>query len=269
MNRRTIIFAILISIGTVCMSDDVLGKVQVTNSLKRESITDKIYNERFGGRIKKPGTGIGATGFIIVGNSIEESEVTKVISTIASQLRHEQRVLHIDTMHGLPTRELVVKNGLATAVFVVSDAELPSIVIAPEDRWAVVNIVQLRMGLKNDLLSKKLYEARCRGELQRAFCYVNGGGSSQYDGNIMDITEANQIDSLNPDLTVVDTIARCRKYLTLIGVTQPIITTYSRACKDGWAPAPTNDVQKAIWDKVHAMPTEPIKIKPEAKKTEK
>ena len=24
---------------------------------------------------------------------------------------------------------------------------------------------------------------------------------------------------------------------------------------------PTNDVQKAIWDKVHAIPTEPLKIK--------
>ena len=31
-------------------------------------------------------------------------------------------------------------------------------------------------------------------------------------------------------------------------------------------PAPTNDVQKAIWDEIHAMPTEPIKIKPETKK---
>ena len=27
-----------------------------------------------------------------------------------------------------------------------------------------------------------------------------------------------------------------------------------------------NEYQKAIWDKVHAMPTAPIKIKPETKK---
>ena len=46
-------------------------------------------------------------------------------------------------------------------------------------------------------------------------------------------------------------------------------SVYRKACEEGWAPAPTNDVQKAIWDKVHAMPTEPIKIKPETKKTEK
>ena len=44
---------------------------------------------------------------------------------------------------------------------------------------------------------------------------------------------------------------------------------YLVAVQEGWAPQPTNDVQKAIWDKVHALPTEPIKIKPEEKKTEK
>ena len=44
---------------------------------------------------------------------------------------------------------------------------------------------------------------------------------------------------------------------------------YRKACEEGWAPAPTNDVQKAIWDKVHEMPTEPIKIKPETKKQDK
>ena len=46
-----------------------------------------------------------------------------------------------------------------------------------------------------------------------------------------------------------------------LGVRPAIYDTYDRACQEGWAPAPTNDVQKAIWDEVHEMPTEPIKIK--------
>jgi hypothetical protein len=54
-----------------------------------------------------------------------------------------------------------------------------------------------------------------------------------------------------------------------LGVLPAQRATYLKACEEGWAPAPTNDVQKAIWDKVHAMPTEPIKIKPETKKQEK
>ena len=53
---------------------------------------------------------------------------------------------------------------------------------------------------------------------------------------------------------------------TLEGVSTLRFATYWQACKEGWAPAPTNDVQKAIWDKVHSLPTAPLKIAPEPKK---
>ncbi len=46
--------------------------------------------------------------------------------------------------------------------------------------------------------------------------------------------------------------------------------TYRRACQEGWAPAPTNDVQRAIWEQVRADkergPTKPITISPPNKK---
>jgi len=32
------------------------------------------------------------------------------------------------------------------------------------------------------------------------------------------------------------------------------------ACQEGWAPAPTNDIQKAIWNEVRQLPAKPIKI---------
>ena len=47
-------------------------------------------------------------------------------------------------------------------------------------------------------------------------------------------------------------------------------TTYRRACYEGWAPAPTNEFQKAIWEKVKADrergPTTPITIPPPTQK---
>ena len=46
--------------------------------------------------------------------------------------------------------------------------------------------------------------------------------------------------------------------------------SYKRACIEGWAPAPTNDIQKAIWEQAKADkergPTNPIKIPPPKKK---
>ena len=51
-----------------------------------------------------------------------------------------------------------------------------------------------------------------------------------------------------------------------LGIRRVRHTTYRKACYEGWAPPPTNAYQKAIWDMVHALPTEPMKIKPETKK---
>ena len=34
----------------------------------------------------------------------------------------------------------------------------------------------------------------------------------------------------------------------------------------GWAPQPTNEVQRAIWDKVHAIPDKPLTIEFNPKK---
>ena len=67
----------------------------------------------------------------------------------------------------------------------------------------------------------------------------------------------------------VDVIKRFGPYLEGYGVNPEKIVSYRKACEEGWAPQPTNDFQKAVWDDVHAMPSEPIKIKPEEKKTER
>jgi len=36
--------------------------------------------------------------------------------------------------------------------------------------------------------------------------------------------------------------------------------------EEGWAPAPTNEYQKIVWDKVHAIPQKPMKIEFDPKK---
>jgi hypothetical protein len=49
-----------------------------------------------------------------------------------------------------------------------------------------------------------------------------------------------------------------------LGVLPAQRATDMKACQEGWAPAPTNDVQKAIWEKVKAekseKPSKPIKV---------
>ena len=57
------------------------------------------------------------------------------------------------------------------------------------------------------------------------------------------------------------TFFKARSYFDMCGVTPARKGTYESACQQGWAPAPTNEAQKAIWDKVHAIPDQPLKIK--------
>ena len=55
-------------------------------------------------------------------------------------------------------------------------------------------------------------------------------------------------------------------YLRAIGVKPAEKTTYRKACHEGWAPPPTNEVQKAIWEQIHSSPDKPIKIEFDPKK---
>ena len=64
----------------------------------------------------------------------------------------------------------------------------------------------------------------------------------------------------------VDVIARFAPNLKPFGVTPALMVTYRKACTEGWAPAPTNDIQKAIWEKEHAIPKNPMKIEFDPKK---
>lgn len=53
-------------------------------------------------------------------------------------------------------------------------------------------------------------------------------------------------------------------------ITPAEIQTYRNACRQGWAPAPTNDYQKAIYERMQADkergPSKPLTITPPAKK---
>ena len=54
--------------------------------------------------------------------------------------------------------------------------------------------------------------------------------------------------------------------VSAIGLQAAKPVTYKMACRQGWAPAPTNSIQKAIWNDVFSVPDKPIKIEFDPKK---
>jgi len=211
---------------------------------------------RAGGYVARPGSMKGQIAFIDAGSGIGEDELRKVVSALGEKLaKYDVRVEKAEA--GSPAA-VKARSGADVAVVVVDDDATPAMLVAPEDRWAAVNVRKVSEGLKGSAVGR-FRASRCRKEILRAFTFVCGGVASSFDGNILDVPSPAELD-LRDEFIPFDKFAAFTKHLSGIGVTPRRLVTYKRACREGWAPAPTNDVQKAIWDEVHQLPTKPIKI---------
>ena len=120
------------------------------------------------------------------------------------------------------------------------------------------------------MLNEKYRSATYKNNALRAMGFISGVGFSQYENDMMQpYYTLKELDGNIHAYIQPMNMAKMGKFWKRFGVKKEARIPYLVAVQEGWAPAPTNDVQKAIWDKVHALPTEPIKIKPEEKKTEK
>lgn len=138
----------------------------------------------------------------------------------------------------------IKETGANISVVVTSSDDLPPSLIAIEKRWAVVNVKALKGNLPKGKVGDVLFAARCRKETMRAFSVVCGGSGSQYQGTIVNAISPEDLDTLDETIPL-DTIMAYNKYLARLGVTRRRMVTYRRAYIEGWAPAPTNDYQRA------------------------
>ena len=139
----------------------------------------------------------------------------------------------------------------------------PTILVAPEDPWAAVNV----KNLMKDNPAPEVLKTRIRKELWRAFAFAMGAANSQMQPCLMrpifslkDL-DAEKVAILSPSpLMGISQTAERLNFATSRRV------TYKTAVVEGWAPAPTNDIQRAICEKVKAeqseKPSNPLKIRP-------
>lgn len=147
-------------------------------------------------------------------------------------------------------------------VFVEENNTNPALLVAPEEAWARVNVAKLR----NDNPDAAVLAARIRKEIWRGAAIAAGGSDSQVQPSLMrSIANLKQLD-VAPEIPMPDTFNKMISFAKDKDFSIVKKTTYKKACKEGWAPAPTNDVQKAIWDKVHEIPKNPMKIEFDPKK---
>lgn len=134
------------------------------------------------------------------------------------------------------------------AIFIIDDESLPMSLVAVEAGWAVVNTATLKL------------EPRFSKELTRVTTLLGGAGYSPIATSVMHaVKNPSDLDKAIDGFTM-DMYNAILGNLKGLGMAPMRKTTYLKACQEGWAPAPSNDYQKAIWNQTHEIPTEPLKI---------
>ena len=214
---------------------------------------EAIYRNT-GGFVRKPGSNAGKVAFIDAQGRFSRAEIEASARNIGGTYRIDVVVVE-GKADGIAGAVAAAKRaGGATSVVVASlDPAMPALVVLPDERCAIVNVAAFPAECDAGLLRK---------QVARGFAAVSGAMSSQADPSLMSAFDnPRKLAAFPAEAIPADVGVRVKNALRSMGVTPYLVATYKRACQEGWAPAPTNDVQKAIWDKVHAIPTEPIKIK--------
>ena len=249
-NRKTVLFALAAAFAAGAWGAALTPEQIAERKAKVSEMIEKA-KARTGGLCVKPGKG--AVAVVDCQKRIGEAALGKAIRYL-----HGRLPVEIRTLRGTcppVAGKVALPEGCAAAVYLVDEGEMAMSLIAPEGHWGVLNVA--RIATKSDALT----EDRLVKEFLRVAVMAYGGGTSHYEGSILQkVSEAEDLDGLGKPVIPIEQLGGMKRNLEALGVVPSRKATYQIACKEGWAPQPTNDVQKAIWEKVHAIPQKPIKI---------
>lgn len=136
----------------------------------------------------------------------------------------------------------------------------PSLLAAPEDGWAAVGVKALRDGVETE----EEFLSRVRKEAWRAVAYALGVGHESVPSVLRPVYKPSDLEAMNDEMPSPYSLSLISQCATLRGIGQVRIVSYRQACREGWAPAPTNDAQRVFYEQAKAEkergPTNPIEI---------
>jgi len=248
---RRLILAVLMVLSVVPMYVEAVVPQKVKQELtpeekqrRREAAKQRRY-VRTGGLVQAPYKGR-VVSVVNMGKDVDAKILAEFAQTVEAGLR-------------FPVEVGLSRSANAGIVLEVRDSDYPAaFIVAPENGYAMVNVAKLRAdGASGDKLNDRLFK-----ELWRSLVYLLGGGNNPQPNCIMKpITSPRELDAFTSRCPCPLSFTFVTDAAKRFGVSPRIIATYLEACQEGWADKPTNDVQRAIWDKVHQVPSAPIQIK--------
>jgi len=257
--KHTIIAFICIALSVVADASDN-GKRPTTDAertAKREAMM-----RRTGGPFTIPASGFvqlvdyqSQADFAKLAKKFEETFSGFNIPTRATQTTN---AFHIASM-----KTLAHDMGAGAVVAVVDDPSLPMSLVSIETRCGLVNVA----ALATDAPSPALLTRRTGKVVGRVAMLASGGAESDSpNSSLKTVTSLKELDAsegIGDEAYVMMGIIRG---MAKAGVHPSRVTSYRQACRMGIAPPPTNDIQRAVWEKVHSErergPTNGLKIRP-------
>ena len=193
---------------------------------------------------------------IVSSQSIYSAEELKAIAKQnGHQIRFPIEVLSEKSFALSEANQYREKAGLGIVIYAVDNAELPLSLVAMEERWALINTAKVA----NRQSSPAAKHRRFQWELTRVLRSLLLAGTIEKNSKAVQTGE--DLEAISRDPLDPQTLMTMIRSVPSFGLTPPRRVPYHRAVQEGWAPQPTNDIQKAIWDKVHSIPDNPMKIK--------
>ena len=223
------------------------GKTKVVRTPEQRRLSSLKHH---GGFLLQPGKGHGKVALVNASGLSCDDDFAKVAADIGKYIRvkAETRKSPAVTLAGADAA--LASSGAQAAVFGVADDALPRLLVAPEQRWAIVNLKALKEGNPSD----EVFGRRVRKELWRAFAMTCGATDTRTPDCALNpvVTLADLDRSLN-DMISMERLNEIEEHMKKIGIEPFRRTSYRQACKEGWAPSPTNEFQQALWDKFRSQ----------------
>lgn len=222
--------------------------------------------DEFGGEITVWPENAGLFVFVNAQTKVSDADLNKPLATIMGEFSIRTKLI---TKKGgeFDVRKVPAElKGLDAkgGIWLVDDPSLPVTMVSPEDGWGLINTARLTA----DSPDAKKLETRLMRFLNRTFANLHGAADPlMMPACVMKpAVGIKGVDALLCTGYSPETHSKVAGYLTKAGYKSCQSGTYMDACEEGWAPAPTNDVQKAIWKKVHELPTKPLTIQRESER---
>ena len=255
---KTLVCCMMTALCAIALAEDAKkpAKPELTPQ-ERAARRAEREMRRYGGIVRKANSAQGKVVFLNAQKTVPSAQIVPVLKHIEQVIHPELALVDVDSVKvGNPAAD-IRKAGGTIGVVIVEAADVPALLAAPESRWAQVNVAALKDGASPEKLVR-----RVQLEVLRAFALAGGCAFLASDPIAMrpNVLIPEDLDNIEHVVYGMDIRERLARNLPALGVTPWRQTTYKQACKEGWAPQPTNDYQKAIWDDIHAIPTNPLPL---------